>query len=639
MKRAIVGTAGHIDHGKTRLVEALTGTDCDRWEEEKRRGITIDLGFAHLESDDLQIGFVDVPGHERFLDNALAGLGGIRVMLLVVAADEGVKPQTREHLAICSLLDIPCALVALTKADLVDSDTVEIARLEVDELLASTPFAGAEAVAVSSITGEGVAELKRALLQLARRFAADPDPGRPTRLPVDRVFVLKGLGQVVTGTLTAGEIATGETLVAMPGGKNIRIRSVQVHGSDRSKAVAGERTALRITGAEPDDLRRGVQLVEAGAYRESRSLLCRLTLLDEAPSALEGPTTTRVHVATSEVVGRLNPLRGTSIEPGATAIVEIRLARPILIARGDRFVIRRPSPPLTLGGGEVLDPLWSRRRGARLERSLESLGGDDLAAAHLWLGDAGPAGVSAQAIGQRLGVRPSLVEQLLGRLVEQQKAIVVPPRQGHAARWVDPRAFDKIIRRARKVMQEHFGKQRLAESMSKAEAMERILPRKAAQLADVYFEWLAREKVLVIERGRVSVPGRTAEMSQEESRLTRQLLALFDRAALEPPSPTELRRATDAKPQIVDGILEYLRQTKKIVQLPGGLLIAASAIEKVRRELSGSGAVEFSVGDFKRRFGLSRKWAIPLLEHLDSIGYTRRVGNNRQLVGTARKEI
>jgi selenocysteine-specific elongation factor len=453
---------------------------------------------------------------------------------------------------------------------------------------------------------------------------------------VDRVFVLKGLGQVVTGTLSAGEIAVGDTLTAIPGGHTIRVRSVQVHGRDRQQALTGERTALRVTGAEPGDLSRGTQLIEPNAYRESKSLLTRLTLLADAPAALDRPTAVRVHLSTSEVLGKLHPLQGKPLPPGATATVEIKLARPVRVARGDRFIIRRPSPPLTLGGGEVLDPLWARRRGARLERSLASVEGNECQAVHLWVADSGPAGISSESVAQRLGVRVSKAEQILRQLVDEGLSLAVPPGQGHGARWLAPGAFDTIVRRAKKALREHFGKDRLAESMSKAEAVERILPGKAAELADVYFRWLTREKILVVEGGRVSLPGRTADLSDEESRLTQELLKLIEKGGLTPPSPQQLQQATATKPQIIDGVLKYLRQGRKVVQLPGGLLIAASAIENVRRELTNSGSTEFDVGEFKDRFGLTRKWAIPLLEHLDSIGFTRRVGNKRQIVGAIR---
>ena len=306
--RAIVGTAGHIDHGKTSLVFALTGIDCDRWAEEKARGITIDLGFAHLAEGGVQLGFVDVPGHERFLHNALAGLGGIRVMLLVVAADEGVKPQTREHLAICSLLGIPAGLVALTKADLATPDLLELAQLEVEELLAATPFAGAPVLAVSSATGQGIPELKAALLELAARHAVAAELELPARLPIDRAFHLRGLGAVVTGTLAGGRVRSGDVLELLPPAPGVdgtvRVRSVQVHGQARDEALAGERTSLQLTGAPLESLRRGLQLGAPGAFTATTSLLARIALLPDAPGDVHGFVPVRLHLNAGEALGR-----------------------------------------------------------------------------------------------------------------------------------------------------------------------------------------------------------------------------------------------------------------------------------------------------------------------------------------------
>ncbi|HEV2843201.1 MAG TPA: selenocysteine-specific translation elongation factor, partial [Thermoanaerobaculia bacterium] len=343
MRRAIVGTAGHIDHGKTSLVLALTGIDCDRWAEEKARGITIDLGFAHLTEGDLQLGFVDVPGHERFLHNALAGLGGIRVMMLVVAADEGVKPQTREHLAVCSLLGIPAGLVALTKVDLVSSDLLELAQLEVDELLAATPFADAPVLPVSSTTGEGIPELKAALLDLAGRHVMPDDRDRPARLPIDRAFHLKGLGVVVTGTLASGAVKPGDNLEILPRSERVRVRSVQVHGQPREEAGAGERTSLQLSGVPLEELSRGMQLGSPEAFEATTSLLARFTLLPDAPAPVRGFVPVRLHLYANEVLGRMRPLNEGGLAPGETGPVEIRLEAPVVALRGDRYILRRPS--------------------------------------------------------------------------------------------------------------------------------------------------------------------------------------------------------------------------------------------------------------------------------------------------------
>ncbi len=634
MRRVIVGTAGHIDHGKTSLVLALTGIDCDRWAEEKARGITIDLGFAHRTEGDLQIGFIDVPGHERFLHNALAGLGGIRVMLLVVGADEGVKPQTREHLAVCSLLGIPAGLVALTKRDLVSSDLVELAQLEVEELLAGTPFAGSPILPVSSTTGEGIPELERVLLDLAARYAAEPEPDRPARLPIDRAFHLKGLGVVVTGTLARGTVHPGDTLELLPRGGKVRVRSIQVHGQPREVADAGERTSLQLTGIPLEELGRGMQLGTLEAFEATTSLLARCTLLADAPAAVRGFVPVRLHLYASEVMGRMRPLASEGIAPGETGTVEIRLEGLVVAARGDRYVLRRPSPAATLGGGEILDPRWRRHRGTILAQALSALQGDLRSALPFWVQEAGERGVEAAEIARRLGLPPEApaVTAPLAALARAQRRIEVPEAHGRARRWLSPSAVQRLTERARRVMKEYFQKDRLAESIPKAEAVRRILRGRASELADVYLGWLEAQKVLAVQGDQVVLPGRSAQLTGEESKLSVAVLERFDRAGLAPPSPGDVAQELKAKPQILEGVMRHLITRGQLVKLPSGLILAASALAGLRRDLLATSWDRFSVSDFKDRFGLTRKWAIPLLEHLDSKGATRRLGDERVVV-------
>ncbi len=642
MRRVIVGTAGHIDHGKTSLVLALTGIDCDRWAEEKARGITIDLGFAHRTEGDLQLGFVDVPGHERFLHNALAGLGGIRILLLVVAADEGVKPQTREHLAVCSLLGIPAAVVALTKVDAVSADLVELAQLEVEELLAATPFAGAAILPVSSLTGEGIPALLDALVALAAAHAVPDQPERPARLPVDRAFHLKGLGVIATGTLGSGAIRAGDTLEILPPIKDaetVRVRSVQVHGEAREGAAAGERTSLQLTGVPLEELARGQQLGTPGAFETTTSLLARFTLLPDAPAAIRGFVPVRLHLYASEVLGRMRPLTGDKgtegIAPGETGVVEIRLEGAVSAVRGDRFVIRRPSPPATLGGGEILDPRWRRHRGSVLQQGLAALQKDLQAALAFWVQEAGERGIEAAELARRLGVPPATVAKRLAALAAGQKLIEVPEEHGRARRWLAPAAVQRVTERARRVLKEHFQRDRLAESIPKAEAVRRILRGRGAELADVYLGWLAAQKVLALQGDLVTLPGRSAQLTGEESKLAVDALAAFDRAGIAPPSPGDVARALGAKPQILEGVIRHLVARGQLVKLPSGLILAASALTGLRRDLLATPWERFSVADFKDRFGLTRKWAIPFLEHLDSTGVTRRVGDDRMIVRSA----
>ncbi len=632
-RHVLVGTAGHVDHGKTRLVEALTGIDCDRWAEEKERGITIDLGFAHLEEGDLQIGFVDVPGHERFLHNALAGLGGIRVMLLVVAADEGVKPQTREHLAICSLLGIPAGLVVLTKKDLVDEDRLGAVRQEVAGLLVATPYAGASVLAVSNSSGEGVPEARAALVGLARAGSGPLPIDHPVRLPIDRAFSLKGLGLVVTGTLASGTVERGAELELRPAGTAVRVRGVEVHGVARSRAEAGERTALQLAGVAADAVERGMELVERGNFPTTARLLSYLELLPEVEEPLRGSLPIRLHLFAAETMGRLRPLAG-AIEPGSSGPVEIRLARPLVAARGDRFIVRRPSPPATLGGGRVLDPAWRSRRAASLEVALTALAADDDAAVRFWVEDAAEAGLEAADLAARLGEGPAAAERRLAELAASGGAVRFSAGPGHATRWVALRALRRLAERTDRVLAEYFAAHRLAEAMPRAEAVARLLPGRASALAGVYLPWLAREGRLGLAGDRVVLPGHRAALTADETGLAARLLARLEASGLEPPSPGSLAAELSSKPQVVEGVLAYLREQGKVTRLPEGLLIATAAVEELRRDLA-TGPARFSVGDFKQRYNLSRKWAIPLLEHLDSIGATRRIGNERVVVRSA----
>ncbi|HUO87137.1 MAG TPA: selenocysteine-specific translation elongation factor [Thermoanaerobaculia bacterium] len=635
--RVVVGTAGHIDHGKTSLIEALTGIDCDRWAEEKRRGITIDLGFAWRRDGDLQVGFIDVPGHERFLHNALAGLGGIRLALLVVAADEGVKPQTREHLDVCRLLGIPRLIVALTKADLVGRDLVELAGLEVEELLAATPWAGAPRFAVSAKTGEGIPRLAEALLATAREAAVEAatehSERRPVRFPIDRAFHLKGLGVVVTGTLVSGRIGPGDGLEVLPGGERVRVRSVQVHGESRDRAEAGERTSLQVSGIALEALSRGLELVEPGRYATTRRLLVDATWLADATAPLSGPAAVRVHLLANEVIARARPLAGP-LTAGARGPVELRLAAPMVAVRGDRVVLRRPSPPATLGGGVVLDPRWHPPPGRQLAATLAGLTGDRRQALVFWAQRAGEAGAESDDLARRLGERTAVVVEGLAAVAAAGELLRVPPGHGHGERWLDPRALERVGRRARRVLGESFRRDRLARGISKAEAVRRILPGRSAELADVYLPALVEARVLTVVDDLVNLPGREAELTGEESDLARRIAERYEAAGLSAPSPGEVAHELTAKPQIVDGVVRYLVERGRLIRLPNGLIVAASAIEGLRGDLVATGWQRFTVPQFKDRFGLSRKWAIPLLEHLDSTGVTRRHGDERMLVGS-----
>src|SRR5437016_8593370 len=424
MKYVIAGTAGHIDHGKSALVRALTGTDPDRLEEEKRRGITIDLGFAHLDlGDGLRLGFIDVPGHERFVRNMLAGVGGIDLVLLVVAADESIKPQTREHFDICKLLGIRKGLVVITKADLVEPEIVDLVKLEAQEFVAGSLLEGAPVVPVSARTGQGLDALKSELRRLGAEVTAKPTD-LPFRLPIDRAFVMKGFGAVVTGTLIAGRIEKEAEVEIHPLGRRIRIRGIEVHNQSTHVALAGQRTALNLAGIEAREIARGMTLAEPGLFEPATRLDCAVALLDSA-RPLKNHAKVHFHCWTEETVAEVVLLEAKELKPGGRAFAQLRLKQPGLYLSGDRFIIRQFSPVTTIGGGVVLDsqPLKHRLGDPQVRESLEVLEKGD-AEARLRLLTAQSGEISLSALVMRTGWQPSDVLRV-GKLLEAKKDLVI----------------------------------------------------------------------------------------------------------------------------------------------------------------------------------------------------------------------
>ncbi|MFY9551163.1 MAG: selenocysteine-specific translation elongation factor, partial [Thermoanaerobaculia bacterium] len=416
MKRFLIGTAGHIDHGKTALVKALTGIDADRLPEEKRRGITIDLGFAHAEWEGARISFVDVPGHERFVRNMLAGAGGIQAVLLVVAADESVMPQTREHFEIVRLLDLTAGAIAVTKIDRVPADLVAVTISDVKDLVRGSFLEGAPILPVSSRTGEGLEELKAALVELARAGAAEESEARTTRLPIDRAFVVAGFGPVVTGSLVSGTITRDQKLDLLPARKVVRVRRLEVHGHEEAVARAGERVSANLAGVELSELHRGQVLATPDRLAVSRRVLARLELLSDAPRLGSGSRVS-VHHFSAETRAGVRVLEAAALEPGGSGRVELRLSAPIAAAPGDRFVVRRLSPVRTIGGGVVLDPLPAARRGrvdAKGAGALDLLESGSLPERLvLWVEEARDRGADEESLARRAGVSAGDVREAL----------------------------------------------------------------------------------------------------------------------------------------------------------------------------------------------------------------------------------
>ena len=623
MRAVVFGTAGHIDHGKTSLVLALTGVDCDRLPEEKRRGITLVLGFAHLPdpSGELEVSFIDVPGHERLVHTMIAGAGGIDRALLVVAADEGVMPQTREHLDILALLGVRGGVVALNKSDLLDEDLLELRREELVEALAGGPLAGAPIVPCSATAGRGIAELRAALLASAGTVAREEERHRPFRLSVDRAFSLPGAGTVVTGTARWGRVRPGDELVALPSERKIRVRGVQVHGATRDEGAAGERLALRLAGVGVDEAPRGEQLLGPGPWRASGRLAVELSLLPDAPPLAEGEQLW-VHLLAARALGRVERLLPDPVEPGHGGRAVLRLARPVFAAPGDRLVVRRVSPARTAGGGRVLDPAPGplRRRDVALLAELADPTRDLDGAVAAWIAASGTGGAEVGALASRAGLEAQALEACLGRLLGQGRIVATA---GQPPVLVDRRAVAAVEAEARALL----GRAGTV-GLPLAELLSRLLPAAAARLREFYLEALRRAGALQEVAGRAVA----ADLAPVDDPLAARIEALYREAGFAAPSPAEAASQLGAKEKVVEGLVRFLLDRKRLARVGGKWVLHRAVLDDVADSLRSWGVDTFDVGQFKDRFGLTRKLAIPVLEWLDSERVTRREGELRRIL-------
>jgi selenocysteine-specific elongation factor len=620
MKNIIVGTAGHIDHGKTALVKALTGIDADRLEEEKRRGITIDLGFAHLQlTPALRLGFVDVPGHERFVKNMLAGVGGIDLVLFVVAADESIKPQTREHFDICRLLGIPRGVIALTKSDLVDADLTGLVRLELEELVAGSFLEGAPIVPVSSTTGAGLDDLRK---ELARVAAAVPEKNASGwfRLPIDRVFSVKGFGTVTTGTLVSGSVAKEQEVELYPAGRRLRVRGVEVHGSKSDRAVAGQRTAINLADIEPADLKRGDVLSEPGRFRALTQIDCRLDLLPSA-KPLKHRAPVHFHSGTAEIEAEVRLLQGAAaLQPGTSAYVRIVLREPALLLPGDRFIIRMFSPVVTIGGGMVVDAGVRRYRKTDDARArLDVLAGADAAARIALLVREAPFGVGIADLVARTGM---LERDIAAAATRAPVLAIAQPQPWYVDRaWFQARR-DRLV----KAVREFHQKQPLAPGIAKQDLRSRELPDSPPFLIDAL---LADAKELVVEGETVRSRSHKVVLKADEEQARAAIERAFDQAGLATPAVPEVLAKSGVEAARARTLLEILLREKRLVRISEDLVFHRSALDRLREMLADRKASRFNVASFKEWTGISRKYAIPLLEYLDREHVTRRVGDER----------
>jgi selenocysteine-specific elongation factor len=632
MKSVVVGTAGHIDHGKTALVKALTGIDADRLEEEKRRGITIDIGFAHLElpapdGSRIRLGFVDVPGHERFVRNMLAGVGGIDLVLLVVAADEGIKPQTREHFDICRLLAIRRGITVLTKSDAVDAETLEVVRLEVEDFVRGSFLDPAKSpvVAVSSLTGAGLDELKSALAQVASEVAAK-DSAALARLPIDRIFTMKGFGTVVTGTLVAGTIRKSdeEELEIFPGGKRVRVRGIQVHGSPAEAAIAGQRTALNLAGLSTEDLARGMTLAAEDTFHSTSRVDALLSLLPSARPFKEGARV-HFHAYTSETVAEARLYGARQLKPGDEQYVQFRMSEPTLLLPGDRFIVRQFSPVVTIGGGLVLDASPLLRKQPQ----------HDIAAFLTTMMTGLPAEVLAARVRRRAS-RGLPLDDVPGEMnIRREEATTLAAKAGLV--WceqvlVASMGYAEAKGLTLQAVRKFHDANPLVAGMSKEELRDQI--NLSYQVFNSVLGKLVEEKQLEVAGDLVHLPGRGVVMKDEEAESKKIIEQAFASAGLKVPSLKEVLAGLKVDKIRAQKIVTLLLRDKVLIKISEELVFHQSALLDLRHKIAAlkSTAPKIDVARFKDMTGVSRKYAIPLLEYLDREHVTRRVGDERVIL-------
>jgi len=635
MKSIIVGTSGHVDHGKTALVKALTGIDADRLQEEKKRGITIDLGFAHMNltapnGEVLRLGFVDVPGHERFVRNMLAGIGGIDLVLLVIAADEAIKPQTREHFDILQLLGVSRGIAVLTKSDAVDAETLAVVRMEVEEFLRGTFLdsptqPSPSIIAVSSLTGAGLDQLKQALAVMAMDVRPR-DAQAIARLPIDRVFTMKGFGTVVTGTLVAGTIRREDELEVFPTGRRVRVRGVQVHGRTADAASAGQRSALNLAGASTDDLSRGMTLAPAGIFESARRIDVRLRLLGSASHPLKNRARVHFHSYSMETIAEVG-LRGIKqIAPGEEAFARLKLANPALLLPGDRFILRQFSPVVTIGGGTVLDasPMPRMPRQSEFEKVLAEGNAEMILMARIERRQS--AGISISQLVSETGGTKSVLELLLRPLTQAGKVA----RGGDLL--IDNSAVQSLKSRILAAAEVFHKKNPLQGGVNKEELRAQVGA--SPDVFEMVAGSLLKERRIEVAGDLFRLPGHGVVMKDEEAESKKTIEDAFASAGLKVPALREVLAGLKVDLSRAQKIVTLLLRDRVLLKVSDELVFHRNALEQLRRQLAAHKikSASIDVAAFKELTGVSRKYAIPLLEYLDRERVTRRVGDSREIL-------
>jgi selenocysteine-specific elongation factor len=633
MQHFVLGTAGHVDHGKTSLIKTLTGTDTDRLKEEKARGITIELGFASLSlPSGRALGIVDVPGHEKFIKHMVAGAAGIDLVMMVIAADEGVMPQTREHLHICSLLGIKTGLVALTKVDLVEPDWLELVRSEVADYLNGTFLEDAPIVPVSAIKETGLAELLTALDKAAGDLRQKSDDGI-FRLPVDRIFTMKGFGTVVTGTLISDRIRVGEDIVVLPEDIPARIRGLQVHNQPVEEAFSGQRTAINLQGIEKTTLERGSVLVRPQTVWPTRRLDVIFQYLSSNTRKLKNRSLVRLHTGTIEIMTRIVLLDADELTPGETAFAQLLLADEDVVVAGDHFVLRSYSPVTTIGGGRILDPLPGKhkRKSEKVRAHLQILEGGALPdKISVILDRSGFGGIPIRSLAFRLGAHVKKIRDVIEGLFSSRQAILLSSDDGTAVSAAWHKQLEELITRA---LTDYHRKNPLKGGISKEELKAGLPAAVSTRLFNMALTGLAKKETIVSEKDNVRLASHEVQLAGEEDDLRRSIADIYAQAKLAPPSLSDVIGGFKDQKAKAQKIVQLMLKDGDLIKINEELVFAASALDQLREDYKARLARDGQAtpATFKDLTGLSRKYIIPLMEYFDVSKLTVRVGDHRVL--------
>ncbi len=638
MREIILGTAGHVDHGKTSLIRALTGIETDRLKEEKKRGITIELGFAHLDLPcGHRLGIVDVPGHEKFIRNMVAGAAGMDMVAFIIAADEGIMPQTIEHFDICKLLDVKDGLIILTKKDMVDEEWLEMVQEEVRDFFQDSFLEEAPLITVSSTTGEGIETIKQVLDEKVRSISFQEEFG-PFRLAVDRVFSMKGFGTVITGTSLSGRVATGEELTFYPGGLSAKIRGIQVHGSEVEVVEAGHRTAINLQGIEKEEINRGDMAATPGSMTASNRLDARLHYLGTNEKELKNRTQVRVHLGTREILGRVVLMETDTVLPGSDANVQIILQEPVAVWPGDRYVIRSYSPISTIGGGTVLNNApRKRKRTLDRDRAQNTItfnlyqSGSPEEKLLLFLEESGFTGIVADQLATRLGIFGKKLKKHLQQPISSGRITVV---DSDSQRFVATSVIEALNAALLEQLAVYHKKNPLKTGLAKEELRSQLKPKVDQKLFNYALNNLTKKEELIQEGAEVRLATHQVTLQVDEQAMQKKISRLYLDAGLRPQNLKDiLARFAEFPESQIRQVIDLLLQEETLVRINEALYFHAEVLEKLQQDLTDfiKREGEIDAPRFKDMTGLTRKFSIPLLEYFDKIKLTIRIDDKRVL--------